>query len=56
MSVIEQTAPQPTPIPGNAHATGAGRDDGRTQLSLWRQRIDAGGGSPVRDTTTRVAA
>ena len=30
MSVIEQTAPQPTPIPGIAHATWAGRDDGLT--------------------------
>ncbi len=46
MSVIEQTAPQPTPIPGIAHATWAGRDDGLTQLSLWRQRIDAGGATP----------
>ncbi len=46
MTVIEQTAPQSTPIPGVAHATWAGRDDGLTQLSLWRQRIDAGGATP----------
>jgi len=46
MIVIDQTAPVPAPLPGLAHATWAGEAEGLTQLSLWRQSIDAGGATP----------
>lgn len=46
MYVIEQTPPQPAPIPGVAHATWAGHDDGLAQLSVWRQSVAAGGATP----------
>ena len=34
MYVIEQTQPDPAFIPGRAHATWAGQDDGLQQLSI----------------------
>lgn len=34
------------PIPGLAHATWAGRDDGLEQLSVWRQRLQPGAATP----------
>ena len=46
MYVIEQARPTPAPIPGVAHATWAGHDDGLTQLSVWRQSIAPGGATP----------
>jgi mannose-6-phosphate isomerase-like protein (cupin superfamily) len=46
MQVIEQTRPAHTPIPGLAHATWAGRDDGLTQLSVWRQTLAPGAATP----------
>ena len=46
MNVIEQTTPTQTPIPGLAHATWAGHDDGLTQLSVWRQTMAPGGATP----------
>jgi mannose-6-phosphate isomerase-like protein (cupin superfamily) len=46
MSVIHQTRPQPAAIPGVAHATWAGRDDGLAQLSVWRQTLAPGAATP----------
>ena len=46
MYVIEQARPQPTPIPGVAHATWAGSADGLQQLSMWRQTLAPGGATP----------
>ena len=46
MSVIHQTRPQPAAIPGVAHATWAGRDDGLEQLSIWRQTLAPGAATP----------
>lgn len=46
MYVIEQPRPQPAPLPGLAHATWAGHDDGLSQLSLWRQTVAPGGATP----------
>lgn len=46
MTVIAQTPPQPSPIPGVAHATWAGQAEGLSQLSLWRQSLQAGAATP----------
>lgn len=46
MNVIEQNRPAATPIPGVAHATWAGRDEGLEQLSVWRQTLAAGAATP----------
>jgi quercetin dioxygenase-like cupin family protein len=46
MKVLEQARPQPTPIPGVAHATWAGAADGVRQLSVWRQSLAAGAATP----------
>ena len=46
MHVNQQFRPEPTPIPGVAHATWAGSADGLTQLSLWRQSLAPGGATP----------
>ncbi|WP_119154797.1 cupin domain-containing protein [Caldimonas tepidiphila] len=46
MYVIEQTRPQTTPIPGVAHVTWAGRDDGLQDLSVWRQSLAPGAATP----------
>jgi mannose-6-phosphate isomerase-like protein (cupin superfamily) len=46
MNVHEQNRPEPTPIPGVAHATWAGRAEGLTQLSLWRQTLAPGAATP----------
>lgn len=46
MHVIEQTRPTAAPIPGLAHATWAGHDDGLQQLSVWRQRLEPGAATP----------
>jgi quercetin dioxygenase-like cupin family protein len=46
MSVIAQPRPQPAAIPGIAHATWAGRDDGLEQLSIWRQTLAPGAATP----------
>jgi quercetin dioxygenase-like cupin family protein len=47
MTVVEQTEPSPTPIPGLAHATWAGAADGLQQLSVWRQRLAPGAATPM---------
>lgn len=51
MIVIEQTRPQPAPLPGIRHATWAGHDDGLTQLSLWRQTLEPGAATPPHSHT-----
>jgi len=44
--VIEQKRPEPTPIEGIAHATWAGTEDGLAEISLWRQSLAPGAGTP----------
>jgi mannose-6-phosphate isomerase-like protein (cupin superfamily) len=46
MFVIEQNRPEATPIPGVAHATWAGSDEGLKQLSVWRQTLAPGAATP----------
>jgi quercetin dioxygenase-like cupin family protein len=46
MYVIEQTQPISAPIPGVAHATWAGQDEGLKQLSIWRQTLAPGAATP----------
>jgi mannose-6-phosphate isomerase-like protein (cupin superfamily) len=46
MTVLAQPAPQATDLPGIAHATWAGRDDGLQQLSVWRQSMLPGAATP----------
>ena len=47
MNVIEQTRPEPTPLPGVAHTTYASRSDGLSELSLWRQTLAPGAATPA---------
>ena len=46
MYVIEQSPPEPAPIPGLAHTTLAGQAEGLRHLSVWRQSIAAGAATP----------
>ena len=46
MTVIPQSAPAATRIPGVSHATWAGQDDGLQQLSVWRQSVAASAATP----------
>lgn len=46
MYVIEQPRPTAAPIPGLDHATWAGKDEGLTQISLWRQTLAPGAATP----------
>jgi quercetin dioxygenase-like cupin family protein len=46
MIVIAQTRPEPTDLPGVAHATWAGEAEGLSQLSLWRQSMQPGAATP----------
>ncbi len=46
MHVIEQDRPAPTAIPGVAHVTWAGAAEGLDQLSVWRQSLAPGAGTP----------
>ena len=46
MHVIEQARPMAMPLPGIEHATWAGQDDGLSQLSIWRQTMAPGAGTP----------
>jgi quercetin dioxygenase-like cupin family protein len=46
MHVIAQTRPEPTALPGIAHATWAGADLGLTELSVWRQTMAPGCATP----------
>ncbi|WP_157269511.1 cupin domain-containing protein [Azohydromonas aeria] len=44
--VLAQPRPQSAGLPGIAHATWAGRDDGLEQLSVWRQSLAPGAATP----------
>lgn len=44
--VLAQPSPAATPIPGVAHATWAGGQEGLSSLSLWRQTLAPGGATP----------
>lgn len=46
MIVFDQNRPEPTPIPGVAHATWAGEGEGLSQLSVWRQSLAPGAATP----------
>ena len=46
MTLLAQPRPQATDLPGIAHATWAGRDDGLQQLSVWRQSLAPGAATP----------
>lgn len=46
MYVHEQSIPTPAPIPGVNHATWAGRAEGLTQLSVWRQTLAPSAATP----------
>jgi quercetin dioxygenase-like cupin family protein len=46
MNVIEQVRPEATALPGVAHTTLAGRADGLTGLSVWRQTLSPGAATP----------
>ena len=46
MRILEQTRPQPSPIPGIDHATWAGHEQGLQQLSIWRQTLAPGAVTP----------
>jgi len=46
MFVISQTRPLPAEIPGVAHTTWAGHDQGLSQLSVWRQTMAPGAATP----------
>lgn len=46
MNVIQQARPETVAIPGIAHATWAGADDGLTQVSIWRQTLAPGAATP----------
>lgn len=51
MYITPQHAPAATPIPGVAHATWAGADEGLQQLSVWRQSLAAGAATPPHSHT-----
>ena len=46
MYVFNQSTPLASPIPGVAHSTWAGQDEGLNQLSLWRQTLAPGASTP----------
>ncbi|SNT00029.1 Auxin binding protein [Noviherbaspirillum humi] len=46
MHVLSNQQPSPSVIPGLAHATLAGHDDGLSKLSVWQQSIAPGGATP----------
>lgn len=46
MNVFDQPRPEATPIPGVAHATWAGAQEGLRGLSLWRQTLAPGAATP----------
>lgn len=49
MTVIAQTLPEPTALPGVAHTTWVGQAEGLTQLSMWRQTMAPGAATPPHD-------
>lgn len=44
--IVEQHRPEPTVIEGVSHATWAGEAQGLAQLSVWRQSLAPGAGTP----------
>lgn len=46
MNVIKQDGPVASPIPGVAHVTWAGQNEGLRQLSVWRQTLAPGSATP----------
>lgn len=46
MQIVDQQAPQPSPLPGIAHSTWASAAQGLEQLSLWRQTLAPGASTP----------
>lgn len=46
MNIIEQNRPEPSAIPGIAHATWAAREEGLTQMSVWRSSMAPGAVTP----------
>lgn len=46
MPVIDQTPMQATELPGLQHSTWAGAADGLQQISVWRQSVAPGNGTP----------
>lgn len=46
MNIIEQSRPQPSAIPGIAHATWAAREEGLSQMSVWRSSMAPGAATP----------
>ncbi|WIT13628.1 cupin domain-containing protein [Paucibacter sediminis] len=44
--VIQQIQPEASPLAGIAHATWAGEAEGLSQLSVWRQSMAPGAGTP----------
>lgn len=47
MTVLVQTPPQASGLPGISHATWAGHGDGLQQLSVWRQSLSPGAATPA---------
>lgn len=46
MHVLHNQAPRPTALPGIAHITLAGQEQGLKQLSLWQQSLAPGAATP----------
>ena len=46
MHVISNQQPMPSAIPGIAHATLAGHEDGLSKLSVWQQSVAPGCATP----------
>lgn len=46
MKINRDTRPIESPLPGIAHTTLASQADGLTALSVWRQRMAPGSGTP----------
>jgi quercetin dioxygenase-like cupin family protein len=46
MHVLSNQRPLPSAIPGIAHITLAGHEEGLSKLSVWRQSIAPGGATP----------
>lgn len=46
MHVISNQQPVPSPIPGIAHVTLAGQEEGLSKLSVWQQSVAPGSATP----------
>lgn len=47
MHVISNQQPVPSAIPGIAHVTLAGHEEGLSKLSVWQQSVAPGGATPL---------